>query len=175
MFVIFINDLPDAGNGVVNTALYADNSKIFGAVKCVCDCEVVQTTLLNMNESTRSNNIQFNTSKCKVLSVTRKKQPIHYNYTLNNVQLTRVVEEKDLGIIVTSSLSWVKHINAIVSKANKLLGLLKHTCPLLLDVAVRRTFIFVPCQIATLLWNASVIPKPQLFTRQDRARAEKSH
>ena len=40
----------------------------------------------------------------------------------------------DLGIIVTSTLSWVKHINA------KLLGLLKRTCPLLVSVAVRRTF-----------------------------------
>ena len=32
MFFIFINDLPDAIKGEVNTALYADNSKIFGAV-----------------------------------------------------------------------------------------------------------------------------------------------
>ena len=139
MFVIFINDLPDALNGEVNTALYADDSKVFGAVKCVHDCEVVQAALSNMDEWTRYNNIQFNISKCKALTVTRKKQPVHYNYTLNNVQLTRVAEENDLGIIVTSTLSWVKHINAIVSKANKLLGLLKRTCPLSLNVVVRRT------------------------------------
>ena len=132
-------NLPDASNGEVNTALYADDSKIFDAVKCVHDCEVVQTTLSNTDEWTRYNNIQFNISKCKVLNVTRKKQPVHYNYTLNNVQLTRVAEEDDLGIIVTSTLSWVKHINAIVWKANKLLGLLKRTCPLLLNVAVKRT------------------------------------
>lgn len=115
-FIIFINDLPNALNGEVNTALYADDSKIFGAVKC----EVVQTTLSNMDEWTRYNNIQFNISKCKVLTVTCKKQPMRYNYALNNVQLTRVAEENDLGIIVTSTLSWVKHINAIVSKAKKL-------------------------------------------------------
>lgn len=92
-----------------------------------------------MDEWTRYNNIQLNTSKCKVLSVTRKKQPEHYNYTLNNVQLTRVAEEKDLAIIVTGILSWVKHINGIVSKANKLFGLLKRTCQLLLNVVVRWT------------------------------------
>ena len=134
--------------------------KIFGAVKCVHhDCEVVQTTLSNMDEWTRYNNIQFNISKCKVLTVTRKKQPVHYNYTLNNVQLTRVAEENDLGIIVTSTLSWVKHINAIVSKANKLLGLLKRTCPLLLNVAVRRTLYLslVKSQLCfgTQVWSPS--------------------
>ena len=62
MFVIFINDLPDVANGEVNTALYTDDSKIFGPVKCVRDCEVVQTTVSNMDEWTRYKNIQFNTS-----------------------------------------------------------------------------------------------------------------
>lgn len=38
VFLIFNNDLPDASNGEVNTALYAVDSKIFGAVKCVYDC-----------------------------------------------------------------------------------------------------------------------------------------
>ena len=88
MFVIFINDLPDAANGEVKTALYADDSKIFGAVKGVHDCEVMQTTLSNVDAWTRYTNIKFNTSKCKVLTVTRKKRPTHYNYTLNRVQLT---------------------------------------------------------------------------------------
>ena len=141
--VSFINDLPDAANGEVNTALYADDSKIFGAVKCVHDCEVAQTTLSNMDEWTRYNNIQLNNSKCKVLTVTRKKQPVHYNYTLNNVQLTRVAEENDLGIIVISTLSWVKHIYA---KANKFLGLLKRTCQLLLPpliVHILTLFVYV--------------------------------
>ena len=112
-----------------------------------------------MDEWTRSNNIQFNISKCKVLTVTRKKQPVHYNYTLKNVQLTHMAEENDLGIIVTSTLSWVKPINAIVSKANKLLGLLKRTCPLLLNVAVRRTLYLslVKLQLCygTQVWSPS--------------------
>ena len=49
MFVIFINALPDAAKGEVNTALYADDSKILDAVKCVRDCEAVQFTLSNMD------------------------------------------------------------------------------------------------------------------------------
>lgn len=49
MFVIFINDLPDAANGEVNTAHYADDTKIFGAVKCIHNCEVVQTSFSNMD------------------------------------------------------------------------------------------------------------------------------
>ena len=42
MFVISINGLPDAEKGEMNIALYADDSKTFGAVKCACDYEAVQ-------------------------------------------------------------------------------------------------------------------------------------
>ena len=74
----------------------------------------------------QGNNIRFNTSQCKVLTVTRKK-----THTLDGTALTRVSEEKDLGVIITSTLSWDSHIHTITAKANKLLGLLKRTCPLL--------------------------------------------
>ena len=110
---------------LLNTALYADDTKIFGAENCTHDCESVQTTLSNMDEWMQVNNINFNVSKCKILTVTCKKQPLVHDYTLNNKQLERVTEEKDLGVIVTSTLSWDKHVHATVSKANKLLGLLK--------------------------------------------------
>ena len=94
MFVTFINNLADGAKDQVNTALYADDSKIFGAVKCARDCEAVQSTLSNMDKWTSCNNIQFNTSKCKVLIVTRKKQPFTYDYTLNNGQLKHVAERQ---------------------------------------------------------------------------------
>ena len=93
----YIFHLPDAARGEVNTALYADqdDSKIFGAVRCARDCEAVQSTLSNMASWKRCNNIQsVNSSKCKVLTVTRKKQPFRYDYTLNKVLLKKVPEEK---------------------------------------------------------------------------------
>ena len=63
-----------------------------------------------------------------VLTVTHKKQPFSYDYTLNNAQFKHVAErEGPLNHRGTSTLSWDKDANAIVSKANKLLGLLKRT------------------------------------------------
>ena len=138
LFVLFINDLPDVVKSGVRAALYADDTKIFSAVQTIPDCVAVQDSLLNMDVWARRNNIQFNTSKCKVLTVTRKKQPLNYDYTLNHARLERVTEEKDLGVTVNKTLSWEKHVNSVAAKANKLLGLLKRTCPLLTDVSVRR-------------------------------------
>ena len=108
------------------------------------------------NWSTR-NNLKFNESKCKVLSITRKKHPICFNYKLGSTDLLKVKEEKDLGVTVTDTLSWNPHIQNIVSKANKLLGLLKRTCPLLPDANVRGTLYLsiVKSQLsyATVVWS----------------------
>ena len=100
-------------------------------------------------------------SKCKVLTVTRKRTSIAFDYTLDGRALTRVSEEKDLGVIITSTLSWDSHIHTITAKANKLLGLLKRTCPLLTGVSVRRSLYLslVKSQLcyATQVWSPAYV------------------
>lgn len=139
LFTIFINDLPNVVEGGAMVALYADDTKIYRSITSAYDCIALQNTLSRLDEWTKRNNICFNASKCKALTVTRKRNPLTHNYSLNQVRLEHVSEEKDLGVIITSTLSWDKHVYVIVAKANKLLGLLKRSCPLLTDVTVRRT------------------------------------
>ena len=62
-------------------------------------------TLSNMHDWSQRNNIRFNTSKCIALTVTWKKTLIGFDYTLDGTTLTCVSEEKDLGVIITSTLS----------------------------------------------------------------------
>ena len=70
-----------------------------------------------------------------------------------------MTQEKDLGVTVNKTLSWEKHVNTVAAKANKLLGLLKRTCPLLTDVSVRRTLYLslVKSQLCfgTQVWSPS--------------------
>ena len=84
------------------------------------DCLALQGTLSNMEHWSKVNNIYFNASKCKALSATRKRKPLCYSYNLDGVHLTRAAEVKDLGVTITSSLSWDTHIHDIVAKANNL-------------------------------------------------------
>ena len=139
LFTLFINDLPDEAAYGVKVVLYADDTKLYRNVSSAEHCDLIQDTLSNMHVWSHRKNIRFNTSKCKVLTVTRKKTPIASDYTLDCTALTRVSEEKDLGVIITTTLSWDSHIHTITAKANKLLGLLKRTCPLLTGVSVRRS------------------------------------
>ena len=145
----------------MKVALYYDDTKLYRNVSSAEHCDLIQDTLSNMHVWSQRKNIRFNESKCKVLTVTRKKTPIAFDHTLDGTALTRVSEEKDLGVIITSTLSWDSHIHTITAKANKLLGLLKRTCPLLTGVSVRRSLYLslVKSQLcyATQVWSPAYV------------------
>ena len=57
-------------------------------------------------------------------SVHTKKAPILHTYCINSSPLQRVTEVRDLGVILDPKLTFSAHINNVVSKANRSLGLL---------------------------------------------------
>ena len=59
----------------------------------------------DMGTWTRHNAIRFNASKCKALTITRKKSLLNFIYKLDNVELERVSTEKDVGVNMTNSLT----------------------------------------------------------------------
>ena len=80
--------------------------------------------------------------------------------TLAILYIKIVLEEKDPRVIISSNLSWNSHAMHIVLKTNRMLGLLKRTCPLITDVEVRRTLYLslVKSQLsyATGVWSPEV-------------------
>jgi len=46
-------------------------------------------------------------------------------YDINDVQLECVLEEKDLGVIITGDLKWEKQCSEAVKKANRIMGMIK--------------------------------------------------
>ena len=139
LFLLFINDLPDIIPPSTSTCLYADDTKLYKAIRSRQDCDLLQESLSLTDDWSKQSNIDFNASKCKVLTISRRKSLIETKYHLGSTELVRVDSEVDLGITVTKKLSWNQHIIQIVSKANKMLGLLQRTCPLLTDRVARRT------------------------------------
>ena len=83
--------------------------------------------------------MNFNVKKCKIMKITKKIQPFTSSFFLENSELEEVKEFKDLGIITNHHLSWNPHIDYVVSKANRMLGLIKRTCKGLDDPKTLRT------------------------------------
>ena len=159
LFLLFINDLPDVIPSSTSTGLYADNTKLYKAITSHEDCDHLQEALSYADAWSKQSNIDFNASTCKILTISRRKSPIEAKYYLCSTELMRVDSEVDLGVTVTRNLSWNQHIIKIGSKANKMLGLLRRTCPLLTNCDARRTLYIslVKSQVfyATEVWSPS--------------------
>ena len=69
--------------------------------------------------------MDFNVSKCEVLTDTNKRSTIVTNYILHGQALKNVKSAKYLGITITNELKWNTHIDNIRAKANKTLGFVK--------------------------------------------------
>ena len=51
----------------------------------------------------------FNPDKSVFMRITRKHNPITYNYTINDISIKEVSSTKYLGVTITYDLSWSTH------------------------------------------------------------------
>ena len=71
-----------------------------------------------------------NAKKCYLMNITRTRNHLTHNYSLNNHILQTVTREKYLDITISNDLNWSAHINTITNKCNSKLGfLLKSMSP----------------------------------------------
>lgn len=87
------------------------------------DTVQLQRDLLSLTGWSSEHFMNFNANKCKYLVMTKKKSFMH-TYNLSRSQVEVISIEKDLGVHVSSSLSWKDHIDLVISKANKMLRII---------------------------------------------------
>ena len=74
--------------------------------------------------------MKLNVGKCKIVHFGKKNPRISYfmeDAVGNRCKLEESTHERDLGVIIAEDLRWKGHISTIVSKANRILGMLKRT------------------------------------------------
>ena len=127
MFVMYINDLPTKA---VNSELFlfADDTKIFKGIFNQEDCTLLQQDLDRIQKWTNNSLLQFHPDKCKHMRIGHRDIP-SCHFSLGNPSTTLAVtnQEKDIGVLIDSKLSFEHHIAAKIIKANSILGLINRT------------------------------------------------
>jgi hypothetical protein len=97
LLLFYINDMPQGLKSTVR--LFAD------------DTIALQTDLNKLGIWKKKWKMEFHPGKCNVLTISRKPNPIKYNYSLHGRTLESVESAKYLGCLISSDLRWTKHIN----------------------------------------------------------------
>lgn len=164
--VLFCLFLVDLGQHILNskTLLFADDLKIFKAVKSLSDAESMQDDLDLVAEWCLANKMDLNVNKCFKISFTRSPNPVEFNYSLRGILLNPCNEIKDLGIIFDNKMSFNAHINNITTRALKILGFIQRIS---IDFSIM-TFKRLYCAfVRSVLEYGSVVWNPNYAVYQD--------
>ena len=126
LFLIYINDI--TRNVESQSKLFADDMKVYKALGNVHeDTQILQDDLNALEQWSIDWQLSFNTTKCEVMRISRKNDTSSPGYHLCGNRLNTVSETKDLGIYITSNLSWSLPATKCANKANSVLGFVRRT------------------------------------------------
>ena len=125
LFLLYINDLPDCLETSI-MYMFADDSKCMHIIWDFNDTIAFQDDLNSVYHWSQTWKLKFNLSKTAFIQFGNNSASSS-NYLLNGTTVYKQTSTKDLGIIVTSEMSWSNHYKSIASKAYKSLGLIRRT------------------------------------------------
>ena len=129
LFLVYINDLER--NIKSNIKFFADDTMLFSIVKDpALSANNLNYDLDIIQQWAHQWKMEFNPDPTKqateLLFSCKKFSPNHPSLIFNGIAVTKVKDQKHLGLILDSSLSFEKHLNENILKAKNNVGILKH-------------------------------------------------
>jgi hypothetical protein len=120
LFIVYTADVKY--NVRSSWVMYADDMKIYNDS---LNYQMLSNDISNISKWASDWQLPLNIGKCTVLHI-GVKNPCH-GYYLGGVELLKSSSCLDLGVLVTSNLSWSEHTSYVVKRANKIVYLLSKT------------------------------------------------
>ena len=131
LFLLYINDLPDRMKCSIR--MFADDvviyTNVMGGIGSSSKLQEDLNMLIRWCEEWK---MSVNVKKCAIMRMSRNKCAVTPAYYLCNSVIPVVNEFKYLGVIISNTGSWQKHVDYVASKSNQMLRFIKRTfkgCP----------------------------------------------
>ena len=118
--------------------------------------------------------MKFHPDKCQVLSITRKREPVTFDYHLHNKKLENVKSAKYLGVTLSEDMRWNQHIDNIAKTANQSLGFLRRNLQLssqTLKTTAYNTIVRPLVEYASIVWDPHTKEKMHVLDMVQRRAA----
>ena len=123
LFVMYINDIDSYVSSQI--LKFADDTKIVGVISRPEGVMRLRQDLVDLYHWFNDWLMLFNTDKCKVMHLCNKNLCVKYD--LGGCELESILEEKDLGILITKDLKVSLQCSRVAKTANTVLGMTRRT------------------------------------------------
>lgn len=154
LFLIYINDLP--AHVTCNIRMFADDCVIYKTINNTSHQNSLQENINHLQQWCDCWLMTLNPNKCKVVTFSRRRNPLAYSYAINNIPLEAAPSYKYLGVTITNDLSWNAHITNVISSSNKALGFFKRhlkQAPKHVKLLAYQTIIRPKLEYACAVWS----------------------
>lgn len=175
LFLLYINDLPNALSDVTPIIFADDTSLFMGGTDVNAMVENFNSQLSRVHVWLRANRLNLNLTKTHSMLFSLNSQihsgPLHL--TVDGALVERVSSTKYLGVLIDDHLTWALHINNISCKLSKSIGILnrvKHFLNRETMLMLYYAFIFPYLTYCFLVWGkAAYVHLQKLTVLQKRA------
>lgn len=126
LFLVYTHDLPAAISDAGTTCdQFADDTSMSTiAPTCTAAVAGLQVSIDETSGWLADWRLLVN-KKSIVMEVTRRTLPSTYEITLDNHRLTKATRHKHLGVQISADLRWTAHVEYVLAKASRQLGVLR--------------------------------------------------
>ena len=169
LFLVFINDLFSVNLSEGSSILvYADDILLFKPLSSPSDLSALQQDVDLMGTWISANYLSVNEvkSKCMLISRSRSRQ-LNFAILVNGKPLECVKHFKYLGLWISHDLSWSYHIEAVCSRARRMLGFIYRYfsphCNASTILTLYRAHILPTLDYASVVWDPHLKKDQQLL------------
>lgn len=153
LFLIFIDDIVQNINCLIR--LFADDTSLLLASDVLRqDIALMQTDINRIIDWANKWSVRFNPEKTECLLISRRRVPSQIKLYFNDLAVEQVNSHKHLGLTLNSNANWNTHLDEIITKANKRLGIMRNLKYKLSRDALKTIYI---TYIRSLLEYAAVV------------------
>ena len=142
LFLIYINDL-NCVSQRLKSIMFADDTNLFISGKSEKELtQVINDELLIVADWFQANLLSLNVKKTSYLIFgNRNVHNLKLNICIQNTLIEKQQETKFLGVILSDDLKWNKHVNTVVHKISKTIGIISKVRHLLPQTSTRTLYL----------------------------------
>lgn len=105
LFLLYINGIAKVVHFSVDVRLFADDCVLYTCVKSIADQVLLNDALSAVDRWCEKWDMKINFDKTTCMTVSNKKAPLTFTYTIKNKDVKRSSQVKYLGVTITSNLT----------------------------------------------------------------------